>query len=197
VIEWHGPDVSDEDRAAAERLADSVRLADIDRWTETDGERTTLHDEEHGFTVTYPNDGWQVAAKNLTPWLTSPQEILSVGTFDMPVSQDPEDGLRPFDAPAAPAALQALGPSDAFVTVQESGPVESDDRPTAFESCADGERCGPTGSTDNFSWWWIPFRDAGRGLYLLAAIGNDASPEVVDQAWAMADSLRFLASPAA
>ena len=120
VVEWLGPSVSDEDRNVAAEIASSVRLADIDRWTESNGVSTTLHDEARGYAVTYPND-WTVADKNLTPWLTSPGEILSLGTFPLEVSTDPDDGLRIFDAPIAPKALEDMTSNDAFVSLQESG----------------------------------------------------------------------------
>ena len=193
VLEWLGPEVSADDRAAAERIAESIGLAHVDRWTETDGVRTTLHDEEHGFTVTYPNEDWQVADENLTPTLTQPQEIASIGTFNMPTSKD-GDGLRIFDAPVAPAALASMDPTDTFVSLQESGVVEGarDDRPARF---AEGQEPEVLALDVPFDAYWTPFIDAGRGFYLFVAIGRDASPQTVDEAWAVADSLRFLASP--
>ena len=38
--------------------------------------------------------GWSVAQENLTPWLSHPTEVLSVGTFEMPVSHHPDDEPR-------------------------------------------------------------------------------------------------------
>ncbi len=73
IVEWFGPAVSDDDRAAAEAIARSVRLGDVDTWVEADEVSTRLHDERDLLTVTHPND-WVVAGENLTPWVSSPSE---------------------------------------------------------------------------------------------------------------------------
>jgi hypothetical protein len=190
-LEWFGPAASDEDRATAERVAASVRLGDQRRWTETDGVQTTLHDEDNLFIVTYPNEGWQVAEENLTPWLGSPSEILSLGTLAMPVSHDPDDELRVFDAPVAPATLAAFGPLDMFVSIQEGGPSERDDRPSSFRHAAEPGCCSEQAGDSPFTWWWVQFSDAGRSLYLFVAIGADVPSERANEAWAVADSLWF------
>lgn len=70
VIEWLGPDVSEEDRAAAAAIADSVRLGNVERWFESDGARTTLHDEDDLFRVTYPSD-WIVSDEPINDWVCS------------------------------------------------------------------------------------------------------------------------------
>jgi hypothetical protein len=169
----------------------------------------TFRDERDGLSVTVP-DGWFVAEENITPWLSSPVEILSLGTFNLRVSEHPEDGFRLFDAPVAPAALEDMRADDAFVSLQESGGEFTgprEDRPEHFgplpcEQAIYG--CRPAEDPDlpeewrdvPFQAWWIPFEDAGRGLYLFVAIGNDASPELRDQAWAVADSLVFVPNDA-
>jgi hypothetical protein len=194
VVEWLGPTVSDEDRAAAEAIAESVRLANVDRWIETEGGRTTVHDESELFTVTHPDD-WMVADENLTPWLASPGEILSLGTFPLRVSTHPDDGLRLFDAPVAPAVLADMGARDAFVSVQEGGFLGGPERrPSTFRRDECGVAilgCGDYPSEGPFQAWWIPFEDEGRAFYLFVAIGNEAPPELVEETWAIADSLRF------
>ena len=63
----------------------------------------TVINTAHSYSVDLPS-GWTIADRNLTPWLSSPTEIFSAGTFDMPVSTDPGDELRIFDAPVAPRA---------------------------------------------------------------------------------------------
>lgn len=197
VRRWVGPDASPEDVAALDRLLGSLQVRGASRWTETEGAMETLHDEERDFTVTYP-EGWNVANENLTPWLSSPVEILSLGTFPLETSNDPEAGLRLFDAPVAPEALADLTEGDVFVSVQESGVhfVGAElTRPDHF---------GPLGCEDAifgcraenwnnvpFRAWWIPFEDAGRQFYLFVAIGNGATPELEQQAWNIADSLTF------
>ena len=203
VVEWLGPSVSDEDRNLAAEIASSVRLADVDRWTESNGVSTTLHDEARGYAVTYPND-WTVAEENLTPWLGEPGEILSLGTFPLEVSTDPDDELRLFGPPVAPKALEDMTSEDAFVSLQESGvdvglfdprpdrfgPLECEDaiygcRPSDHPDAPDAARNEP------FRAWWIPFQDSGRGFYLFVAIGNEATPELREEAWAVADSMAF------
>src|SRR4051812_28613168 len=55
--------------------------------------------------------GWHAASTSLTPHLTNPHEVLTVGTGSLPV------GGQCAQFPSA--ALAALGPADALVTVQE------------------------------------------------------------------------------
>jgi hypothetical protein len=204
VLEWLGPAATEGDREAAAEVAGSVRLADVDRWTETDGVHTTLHDEARGYVVTYPAT-WTVADENLTPWLSQPGEILSLGTFPLRVSDHPDDGFRLFDAPVAPAALEDMRSDDAFVSLQESGRAAGfdDDRPDHFGPLACDEAiygCRPSQDPDlpeawrdpPFRAWWIPFLDDGRAFYLFVAIGNDASPELTQETWEVADSLSFV-----
>lgn len=197
VRRWVGPDASAEDVAALDRLLGSIQVRGASRWTESKGPSRTLHDEQHRYSVTHP-EAWSVANDNLTPWLMSPVEILSTGTFPLETSQDPDAGLRLFDAPVAPEALADLSSDDAFISLQESGdrfvgPART--RPEHF---------GPLGCADSifgcraenwhdvpFRAWWIPFEDAGRQFYLFVAIGNDATPERQRQAWDIADSLSF------
>jgi dipeptidyl aminopeptidase/acylaminoacyl peptidase len=148
-------------------------------------------DPDQGFSVEVPA-GWTVADANLTPWLSRPSEILSVGTFPMPVSHDPDDEPRVFDAPVAPAALAAMTSTDAFVSLQASGPTDHpDDRPSSFRTLPERACCSAQTGDYPFTWWWIPFIDQGRVFYLFVAIGNDADTSTSDQAWAIADSLSF------
>ena len=198
VVEWLGPSVSDEDRNVAAEIASSVRLTDVDRWTESNGVSTTLHDEARGYAVVYPDD-WTVAEENLTPWLSSPEEIFSLGTFPLRVSEGPEDGLRIWDAPVAPAALADMTSDDVLVSLQEASPAgfgDRDRRPETFgpRGCdASILGCAPREDPFDvtFDAWWIPFTDAGRAFYLSVVIGDDVTPELREQAWAVADSLGF------
>jgi hypothetical protein len=148
--------------------------------------------------VTYPRT-WVVADENLTPWLSSPWEIPSLGNFPLRVSEDPEDGLRIWDAPVAPAALADMTSDDVFVSLQEAGLTGFGDRyrrPMTFgpREC-DESILGCARQEDSFEVpfdaWWIPFKDAGRAFYLFVAIGTEATPELRQQAWAVADSLSF------
>ena len=134
--------------------------------------------------------GWSVAQENLTPWLSHPTEVLSVGTFEMPVSHDPDDEPRVFDAPVAPAALAAMTATDAFVSLQASGPTDApDDRPPSFRTAENRPCCSEQTGDYPFTWWWIPFIDQGRAFYLFVAVGNHAESSISDQAWAIANSL--------
>ena len=54
----------------------------------------------------------------------------------------------------------------------------------AFPYCLAGEERLEIGAMQ-----WIHFSDAGRGFYLLVAIGRDASAETVDQVWMVANSV--------
>jgi hypothetical protein len=161
--------------------------------TEPEPTTRTFRDATDGLTVEVP-DGWVVADENLTPWLSEPSEILSLGTFPLRVSEHPEDGLRIWDAPVAPAAFADMTAVDVLLSLQErEGGLGGGDlpRPASFRS----DRCDPQigcGAGDiPFRAWWFPFEDSGRGFYLTVAIGNDASPELRAQAWAVADSLDF------
>lgn len=203
VSRWVGPDASAADVVALDRMLASLQLRSGDRWTEIVGELTTLHDEKDNYVVTYPSD-WIVADENLTPWLSSPWEILSLGTFPLRISEDPEDGLRIWDAPVVPAALEDMTSEDALVSLQEAGLGGFGDRyrrPATFgpRGCEESIlECTPQEDPFNvpFDAWWIPFKDAGRGFYLFVAIGDEATPELRDQAWAVADSLAFAAGEA-
>jgi hypothetical protein len=206
VRRWVGPDASASDVGALDRMLASLEVRSGDRWTDTDGGLTTLHDEERHYTVTYPDD-WTVADENLTPWLSSPSEILSLGTFPLRVSEHPDDGFRLFDAPVAPVALRDMRSDDAFISLQESTALvagSTEHRPDHFgplgcdESiygCRPSEELPEAWRDAPFRAWWIPFEDAGRAFYLFVAIGTDATPGLRQQAWAVADSLSFEPAP--
>jgi hypothetical protein len=150
-----------------------------------------IGDGGEAFSVEVPA-GWTIAKENLTPWLSRPTEVLSVGTFHMPVSRDPGDELRVADAPVAPATLAAMTSTDAFVSLQASGQTDApDDRPSSFRTARDRRCCSERTGDYPFTWWWIPFIDQGHAFYLFVAIGNDAEASTSDQAWAIADSLAF------
>ena len=189
---WIGGGASDAAIDEAEEVLGSIDVAGAVHWH-------THREDEHRLSVTLPDD-WVFAESNLTPWLTSPAEILSLGTFRLRASPDPTIGLRLFDAPVAPTALADMKAIDAFISVQESGPAGgSAIRPRTFrpDGCVDS-LLGCDREDDPievpFQAWWIPFDEDGRGFYLFVAIGNEAPPELVDQTWAIADSLRFSSS---
>ena len=206
VSRYVGSDASAVDIAALDRMLASFRVRSVDRWTETGEGLTTLHDEELGYEVTYPAE-WTVAHENLTPWLSSPTEILSLGTFPLRVSEHPDDGFRLFDAPIAPVALQDMRSDDVFISLQESGggsAGSTGNRPDHFGPLGCDESiygCRPLKELPAalreapFRAWWIPFKDAGRAFYLFVAIGTDVTPELHHQAWEVADSISFEPAP--
>jgi hypothetical protein len=72
---------------------------------------TTYYDQEGRFSIRYPA-AWERSIQSLTPGLTDPREIVSVGSYHM----------RPGGELCAHLpvnALEDLGPEDAFLTVQE------------------------------------------------------------------------------
>jgi hypothetical protein len=148
---------------------------------------TTFTDERLGLEVTFPSD-WQRAQESLTPALTDPREILSLGTVT-PVANG--EGVN--CAQHAEATLARLGPRDAFVTVQEranatsSEMVEGPPRLAAVEP-DDSEAPGCLQRDVPFETYWMPFRSGGRGLYAMAAIGDEADPGPVQ---AVLGSLRL------
>ena len=153
---------------------------------------TRFTDERRGFEVTFPSD-WMRAEEVLTPALTDPREILSVGTVE-PVANDASSPCAQHPV----ATLARVGPRDAFVTIQEranelsgemrQGPPRLDAvRPDA------GEASQCVGHAVPFKTYWMPFELGGRGFYADAAIGDDASPELRAQLQAVLDS--FEVSP--
>jgi hypothetical protein len=134
-----------------------------------------------------------MASESLTPKLSNPVEILAAGTAG---------DLRPGGEACAHvpvAALEALGPDDAFVTVQERyGETDFPDRPERFSltgrvehgdaaTCARGEA--------ELEEYWFEFRDAGRGFHVLVAFGTEVTEARRAEALALLDSLRFEPGP--
>jgi hypothetical protein len=211
VIEWLGPEVSDRDRAASEAIAESVRLADVERWTETDGDRTTLHDEDDGFTVTYPA-GWLASDVPINDWVCSPFEILSLATYPL---RPGGEAVVDFQLPSR--AVEDLGPNDILIWVNDSGsscggtrraggPSGFAERPAHFQP---SEPCGgddwsrlcpePSGrvlrlTIPGIHAWWFGFADQGRGFYVFVGMGDRAfaDPARAQQAWDVLDSLGLL-----
>src|SRR5258707_14302926 len=80
------------------------------------------------YSVTYPSS-WHRASRSLTPHLSDPHEILTVGTGRLPVG-----GPRCAQVPVS--ALEAVGPTGALVSIQERAPATADggfpQRPARF-----------------------------------------------------------------
>jgi hypothetical protein len=131
--------------------------------------------------------GWHAATKPLTPHLTNPHEVLTIGTGALPV------GGRCAQFPSA--ALAALRPTDALVTVQERlGSVTSfPARPSRFSLPAPdtSEASICAGPSASFTSYWFEFRDGNRGFHVLVAFGRSAPAARRQEARAALDSLRI------
>jgi hypothetical protein len=158
-----------------------------------------LHVElrDSNLSLSYPN-GWQLAEVSLTPNLSNPAEVFSIGSFPLTAS-------GPNCAQVPSQALHDMAATDVFVTVQERGrdaiPSGFDPRPDTF---------GPVpGSTDNVFYdclepderddiaaiHWIWFTDRARYFHALVAIGRDASPDDISAAWKVLDRMEIGPSP--
>jgi hypothetical protein len=146
---------------------------------------TRFTDERRGFEVTFPS-GWKRADTVLTPALTAPREILSVGTVD-PVPNGEESACAHHPV----ATLERVGPRDVFVTILESavsgemraGPPQLD----AVEP-DDSEAPGCLRRDVPFRTYWMPFEMGGRGFYADAAVGDDVTAEGRAELQAVLDS---------
>jgi hypothetical protein len=158
----------------------------------------------YGFTVEHPVN-WHRATTTLTPNLIDPVQILALGTGDLPPG-----GHSCAQQPVA--ALEAMSPTDALITVQERLSPEmaglAPDQPLD-EAAGFPARPGqfpPSGSSGSqynstvveclaeppaFDHWWFAFNDAGRGFHILVAIGTGASERTRAETWAILDSLQF------
>jgi hypothetical protein len=133
--------------------------------------------------------GWQRAAESLTPDLSDPLEVLSVGTFPL--------RYRTVGCSHMPSsAMEDIGPRDAFITLMERGRDERSEwpefpqRPGRFGPSlgagSEGIECVPG---KPFRDHWFGFTDAWRHFHTLVVFGPDAPPEVQDAAWRVLDSL--------
>jgi hypothetical protein len=152
---------------------------------------TTHRSAKWGYTVSFPAT-WQRAERPVTPRLTEPREILSLGTFPL--------RHRPTNCEAfAGSAREDLGPADAFLTILERGFdhnsewLEFPRRPKRFGPTPENANvaepaCGDRPGTDVR---WFNFTDAGRHFHVLLVAGADAPPEVREEAWRILNALRL------
>jgi hypothetical protein len=197
VTEWFGPAASPGDVAAAAAMAGSVRVADIERWTETDGRSTTLHDLDDRYSVTFPAS-WFVSDEPVNDWVSSPFEILALATYPL---RPGGEAVTDFQLPSN--AIEDLGPNDIFVWVNDGGDGEGfperPDRLGPSEPCEDWTRLCPEPGGRRLGLpglraWWLGFRHAGRGIYAFVGMGEEAYADPTRQqvAWDILNSLRFL-----
>ena len=136
-------------------------------------------------------DGWQRAEENLTPSLTDPLEVLTVGTGPLLV-----DGAE--DCGRAPGrSLQAMGPDDALVWVARAGPVSRGPvRPPALQPTvptAPAEDPSIPDCTDRHDLHlsWTTFSQQAEVYYLLVAVSPTASDDTRAETVRVLESLRF------
>ena len=142
-------------------------------------------DPDRGLAVRYPAD-WHRAQERLTPNLSDPTEVLSLGTFALRAG-----GERCSHMPVR--ALEDFGPSDAFISILERAkPSGGEFRPRpVFQAPTDlrtGRFCVPDPERADD---WLFFRDNGRGFYAIVALGTEASPETRRELVDVLNSLQF------
>jgi hypothetical protein len=148
---------------------------------------TTTTRTAHGLTATLPA-GWHSASRSLTPHLVEPREVLAVATYPLRYRETE-------CAHVAGSALEDLGPTDAFVTLQERPPGPSargfPRRPKHFGPRLGGPseaaQCVPKA---RFTDHWFTFSDVGRRFHVDLAFGPKTTSATRRQAWTILDGLR-------
>lgn len=156
-------------------------------------------DAARGIAIPVPA-GWRIAPRSLTPNLSDPHEVVSLGTGPMPAAAR--------DCAHMPGrAIDQTAPAGAFVSLQERSRTVA----AAVDAAAGPDplrgypprparwRLPAAGATEGFVCvtasrvrvWWRPFHENGRAFYLLVAIGRDAPPARRAQALAVANGLRI------
>jgi len=143
---------------------------------------------ESAMVVMVPSE-WHFADVSLTPNLASPVEVLSVGSFPLKPG-------GPNCAQIPSQALHDMGPTDVFVTVQETGPgAGSEPRPDTFGPTPGSDSnvfldcVGPEEQDDIGELHWLSFTDHDRYFYVAVAIGKDATSDDVSAIWSVLDDL--------
>lgn len=150
---------------------------------------TTLRDDRVGLTVSFPSS-WRRAERTLTPYLTDPVEVLTVGTASLPANT-----ARARCAQHPTAALERMGPADVLLTLQErrfsrttadpAGPPRVD---RAAADRSEARAC--LGRNAPIRTHWMPFRLSGRSFYAMAAVGDRATAQRRRALQAVLSSLR-------
>ena len=151
-------------------------------------EYITYRSEAHRYEVTYPPE-WHVVGERLTPNLDDPREILTLATYEPPAG-----GNRCEHHPVA--ALEALGRTDALVSIFERRPPwsESGYPPRASVDVKLDSGTGRFCVVDERRLdAWLSFRDSDRAFYLLVAVGPEASTQTRQDVKAILDNLTFQA----
>jgi hypothetical protein len=142
--------------------------------------------DEHKLTLYYP-EGWHRASETLTPQLDQPTELLSLGTY--PLTPGGDDCVQ-----IPERAIESLGPTDAFVTLQESSSGTGfPGHPNSFS--AEGGEVSEAGecldNADDIFFRIFRFTDEGRSFIAYVAIGDLASEQTRNEVWQVLNALIF------
>jgi hypothetical protein len=144
-----------------------------------------------GTRVQIPSEGWHVSDASLSS--SSNPELFALGTFDMRPGGDTCPHFPEF-------AYEDMGPTDAFVVVQE-GPPDAQGvppRPVAFDESMGGPLdipfCLSRPDADQLFIRYIPFVDGDRVIYVFIGIGPEASDQRRAEVFGILDRMHF--SPA-
>ena len=176
--------VPDDQGGGATKTAETVTTAGLN-WTTDE-----IADED--IAVSYP-PGWRRSTVKLMPFLADPRELVALGTFDLP-----SGGKNCAHTPEK--AIEEMKPTDALIVIEERTREDGDatladypKRPVHFGpndgysseagDCLDQ----PKAFFDRF----IQFRDSGRRFYAYVALGDDVSPTIREEAWAILDRLEI------
>jgi hypothetical protein len=147
-----------------------------------------LHDARRRISLRYPSN-WHVATK---PISADPSFAGAFATFQL-TSSGARCGGRPV------AALDALGPSDAFVYIQllRGNPYRYGARPSRFGAESGLVDEGPTcsrASTNRRYDQWIAFHDGGYAMIVSVAFGDRASNTLRAHVYQALDTLEIAAA---
>lgn len=151
--------------------------------------------ERYGFSTPVPA-GWRRARVRLVPKLLGPREILSLGTFAMPVGGGGNCGREPI------AAIERMEAGDALVSIQEYAPngamrvrttpsprLESVKKLTLHKGAHRRSERIPAGRA-----LWsatLPFSDHGRWFDALVYVKGDPTPARLHEIRSILDRFRF------
>lgn len=155
---------------------------------------TTDEIADEDIAVSYP-PGWRRSTVNLMPFLADPRELVALGTFDLPPG-----GKNCAHTPER--ALEEMKPTDALIVIEErtvfregwvATRTDYPKRPLHFGP-TDGYSSEAGDCLDQPKAFFdriIPFRDSGRRFYAYIALGDDVSPAIREEAWAILDRLEI------
>jgi hypothetical protein len=180
--------------AFATALAVTARSASTD-----DAAGARFASERYGFSASVPA-GWQRARARLVPKLLSPREILSLGTFAMPVGGGGDCGREPI------GAIERMETGDALVSIQEyalSSAMRArtgtrrapPPRPESVEKLTlrkQPHRRGEPIPAGRVLWSaTLPFSDHGRWFDALVYVKGDPAPARLHEIHSILGRLRF------